>query len=77
MTQTAFNRDNVLSEDDRLKSARKCLALLESETGMMDDKEAQFVADMQEKLTVGACLSGSLRGCVTWFQNTQREERRS
>lgn len=50
MTQTAFNRDNVLSEDDRLKSARKCLTLLEPETGSMGDKEAQFVADMQDKI---------------------------
>lgn len=50
MTQTAFNRDNVLSEDDRLKSARKCLALLEPETGSMGEKEAQFVADMQDKI---------------------------
>jgi hypothetical protein len=50
MTQTAFNRDNVLSDDDRLKSARKCLALLASETDGMGDREAQFVSDMEEKI---------------------------
>lgn len=50
MTKVAFSRDNVLNEDDRLKSARKCLALLEPETGSMGDKEAQFVADMVEKI---------------------------
>jgi hypothetical protein len=50
MTQTAFNRDNILSSDDRLKSARKCLALLASETGGMGDKEASFVSDMQDNI---------------------------
>lgn len=50
MTQTAFNRDNILNDDDRLKSARKCLVLLEPETGSMGDKEAQFVSDMQDKI---------------------------
>lgn len=50
MTQTAFNRDNILSEDDRLKSARKCLALLASEVGSMGEKEASFVTSMEEKI---------------------------
>lgn len=52
MTQTAFNRDGVLSEDDRLKSARKCLALLSSELDSMGTKEAGFVEDMQGKIDV-------------------------
>jgi hypothetical protein len=50
MTRTAFDRDNVLSEDDRLKSARKCLSLLATETDNMGEKEAQFIADMEEKI---------------------------
>lgn len=50
MTKTAFNRDNILSPDDRLASARKCLALLESETGNMGEIEAEFVENMQSRI---------------------------
>jgi hypothetical protein len=50
MTQTAFNRDNVLTPDDRLASARKCLDLLASETDSMGEKESAFVDDMQNKI---------------------------
>lgn len=50
MTQTAFNRDSVLSPEDRLVSARKCLNLLASETDSMGEKEATFVEDMQNKI---------------------------
>lgn len=50
MTKTAFTRDNILTPQDRLDSARKCLALLEPETGGMGDKEAAFVEDMQNKI---------------------------
>jgi len=50
MTRTAFERDNVLTSDDRLTSARKCLTLLDPETGNMGDKEAAFVEDMQNKI---------------------------
>lgn len=50
MTQTAFNRDNILSPDDRLASARKCLALLAPETDNMGEKESAFVEDMESKI---------------------------
>lgn len=50
MTQTAFERDGILSSDDRIASARKCLALLASETGGMGDREAEFVEDMQTRI---------------------------
>jgi hypothetical protein len=50
LTQTAFNRDNVLTPDDRLASARKCLDLLASETDSMGEKESAFVDDMQNKI---------------------------
>lgn len=50
MTRTAFSRDNVLSADDRLASARKCLALLAPEMGGMGEKEAAFVEDMENKI---------------------------
>ena len=60
MTKTAFNRDNVLSDDDRLKSARKCLALLTSETDRMGQKEAEFVTEMEEKLEQWGCSERQL-----------------
>lgn len=50
MTKTAFNRDNVLSPEDRLQSARKCLDLLAPEVDGMGDKESAFVEDMQNKI---------------------------
>lgn len=50
MTHTAFNRDNVLSPEDRLASARKCLALLAPETGGMGEKESAFVEDVENKI---------------------------
>jgi hypothetical protein len=50
MTQTAFNRDGVLSADERAASARKCLELLAPEIDGMGDREAQFVTEMQEKI---------------------------
>jgi hypothetical protein len=50
VTQTAFNRDGILSPEDRLASARKCLALLEPEVGGMGDREAEFIEDMQNRI---------------------------
>lgn len=50
MTRTAFERDNILSPEDRLASARKCLVLLASETGGMGEKESAFVEDMENKI---------------------------
>lgn len=50
MARPAFNRDGILSPEERMTSARKCLYLLSGETENMGDKEAQFVDDMQEKI---------------------------
>ena len=50
MTKAAFDRDNILTPEDRLASARKCLALLSTEKNFMGDKEAQFVEDMEDKM---------------------------
>jgi hypothetical protein len=50
MTRAAFDRDNVLDEDDRKKSARKCLGLLATEVDSMGEKEAKFVSDMQDNI---------------------------
>lgn len=50
MTKFAFDRDNVLSPEERIVSARKCLNLLTPLTDSMGEKEAQFVDDMENKI---------------------------
>lgn len=60
MTQTAFSRDNVLSPDERVASARKCLQLLAPETGDMTDKEVTFVSDMMNKIDAYGCSERQL-----------------
>lgn len=50
MTKAAFDRDGILNDDERLTSARKCLALLSGETGRMGEREAEFVDDMENKI---------------------------
>lgn len=50
MTKLAFDRDNVLSPEERVTSARKCLNLLTPLTDGMGEKEAQFVDDMENKI---------------------------
>ena len=50
MSKLAFNRDNVLSPQDRIDSARKCLGLLSPLTEGMGEREAQFVGEMEEKI---------------------------
>lgn len=50
MTKTAFNRDNMLDDNERKASAIKCLRLLESHLDSMGEKEATFVSDMEAKI---------------------------
>lgn len=50
MSRFALNRDNVLTPQDRIDSARKCLALLSPLTEGMGEREAQFVGEMEEKI---------------------------
>lgn len=50
MTKPAFDRDNVLSPEDRIASARKCLSLLAPEVSGLGQKEAEFVEDMELKI---------------------------
>lgn len=50
MSKLAFNRDNVLSPQDRIDSARKCLDMLSLLTEGMGDREAQFVGEMEDKI---------------------------
>lgn len=50
MTKTAFNRDDILSPEERIASAKKCLGLLSGLTDSMGEKEATFVDDMENKI---------------------------
>lgn len=50
MTQTAFNRDGILTHEERQTSARKCVALLKDNVNAMNQKEADFVDDMIGKV---------------------------
>jgi hypothetical protein len=56
-----FQRDNVLSADERNASARKCLALLEDCTERMNAKELGFVEDMPEKIERWGCTEPQLQ----------------
>ena len=46
MTKPAFNRDNVLTPEDRLASARKCVSLLEAHALEMNPRETSFLSSM-------------------------------
>lgn len=50
MASFAFNRDSILTPEERLKAARKCLVNLEPHLDAMGEREAQFVSDMLEKI---------------------------
>lgn len=50
MTRTAFNRDSVLTPEERAESARKCIELLAPELDAMAEREYQFVGEMSDKI---------------------------
>jgi hypothetical protein len=50
VARPAFERDNILTPEERLASARKCLRLLSPAIGGMGEKEAEFVDDMENKV---------------------------
>lgn len=50
MTQTAFNRDDVLTPEERIASARKCIELLAPDIDAMTAREYQFVGEMSDKI---------------------------
>lgn len=56
-----FQRDNVLTDDERNTSARKCLALLEDYTERMNAKELGFVEDMPDKIERWGCTEPQLQ----------------
>lgn len=60
MTKTAFDRDGILSNDERLTSARKCLGLRAGREHEMNDWEQEFVSDMGEKVANGWCSERQL-----------------
>lgn len=51
MAKPAFDRDGVLSPDERVASAQKCLDLLNPEADRMSDSESGFVGDMANRLS--------------------------
>jgi hypothetical protein len=61
MTKPAFNRDGILSEEERNRSARKCLALLEDCTERMNAKELVFVEQMPDKIERWGCSEPQLQ----------------
>jgi len=56
-----FQRDNVLTADERNASARKCLALLEDCTQQMNAKELSFVEEMPDKIERWGCTEPQLQ----------------
>ena len=56
-----FQRDNVLTADERNASARKCLMLLEGYHERMTTKELSFVEDMPEKIERWGCSEPQLQ----------------
>jgi hypothetical protein len=54
-------RDNVLSDNERNASARKCLALLEDCTEKMNAKELSFVEEMPDKIERWGCSEPQLQ----------------
>jgi hypothetical protein len=56
-----FQRDNVLTDDERNRSAWKCLSLLEDYTARMSAKELGFVEDMPEKIERWGCTEPQLQ----------------
>lgn len=50
MTKTAFDRDNVLSAEERTVSAAKCCGLLGPHFEEMRDREQEFYQEMESRL---------------------------
>lgn len=50
MSRFAFERDNILSHEERQVAARKCMKLLVPVINAMNQKEADFVDDMVGKV---------------------------
>ena len=56
-----FQRDNVLTDDECNRSARKCLSLLEDCTERMNARELGFVEDMPDKIERWGCTEPQLQ----------------
>ena len=61
MTQTAYNRDNILTEEERVQSGRKCYSLLEPYTGDFNDWELGFITNLSDQLDNGQCSERQLK----------------
>lgn len=56
-----FQRDNVLSLDERNASARKCLSLLKDFTERMSARELGFIEEMPDKIERWGCTEPQLQ----------------
>lgn len=56
-----FQRDSILSADERNASARKCLTLLEDCTEKMNVRELGFVEEMPDKIERWGCTEPQLQ----------------
>ena len=56
-----FQRDNVLTLDERNASARKCLSLLEDCMERLSERELGFVESMPEKIQRWGCTEPQLQ----------------
>lgn len=54
-------RDNVLTDDERNRSARKCLALLDDCMERLSAKELSFVEEMPDKIERWGCSEPQLQ----------------
>jgi hypothetical protein len=54
-------RDNVLTDDERNRSARKCLALLADCTEKLNATELGFVEEMPDKVARWGCSEPQLQ----------------
>lgn len=61
MTKTAFNRDNILTNEERVESGRKCYQLLEPYTGDFNEWELNFITSMSDQLDRGFCSERQLK----------------
>lgn len=50
MVRTAFDRDGILTPEDRLASARKCVSLLESHVNEMTAGETSFFRSVSQEV---------------------------
>jgi len=51
MSKAAFDRDNILDNDERKVAAEKCLSLLAGHEDSMGSREAEFIENMNDNIS--------------------------